>query len=114
METGKYLIEKIFVLSLFLVFTSETLTLVGKGLLTTSGVIASQVSRKEATLSEYDFLSFSHQQDKGSVTGVRFDQLWLLGGIWCCTGNLKTQRGGLLADQRDFNEMLRAAQAYLK
>ena len=85
----KHSFEKVLKLLLFLVCTSETLTLVGKVLLTISGVISSEVSRKEATHSEYDFLFFSHQQDKGSVTGMRFEQLQFWGQSSVALGNSK-------------------------
>lgn len=80
METGKYLIENgiiiIGIITIIIVagFKSQTLTL-WKGLLTTSRIISFHVSRKEEPHSEYDFLFFSYQQDKGSVAARRFEQL---------------------------------------
>lgn len=59
----------------FCCFYIRNINPVGKGLLTTSRRISFHVSRKEETHSEYDFLFFSHQQDKGSVAGRRFEQL---------------------------------------
>lgn len=83
METGKYSIENglllllllIMIIIFFIVFYIRNINPVGKGLLTTSRIISFHVSRKEETHSECDFLFFSHQKDKGSVAGRRFDQL---------------------------------------